>query len=156
MNESLRAELLQRAKADQAERTADPVDRSRLQAVDDDNTRWIRSIVESHGWPGATLVGEDGAFAAWLLVQHAPLDLQEECLPLLERAVEQGEASKVHWAYLLDRVLMRRGDPQVYGTQVVSKDGSVQPHPIKDPDHVDDRRAELGLEPLAEYLQRFK
>jgi hypothetical protein len=34
-----------------------------------------------------------GAHAAWLLGQHAPPDLQEECLPLLQDAVARGDAN---------------------------------------------------------------
>jgi hypothetical protein len=33
-----------------------------------------------------------GAHVAWLLAQHAPPDLQEECLPLLQDAVTRGDA----------------------------------------------------------------
>lgn len=47
-------------------------------------------ILSEHGWPGSTLVGEDGAAAAWLLLQHAILEpnLMRQAVPLLERAVQ--------------------------------------------------------------------
>ena len=38
------------------------------------NARMTQVLAE-HGWPGWQLVGSDGAFAAWVLVQHADLDL---------------------------------------------------------------------------------
>jgi hypothetical protein len=50
------------------------------------------------------------------LAQHAPPDLQEECLPLLEDAVRRHDASRRVLAYLMDRMLMHQGQPQVYGT----------------------------------------
>ena len=34
----------------------------------------LREIIGRHGWPGKSLVGTDGAQAAWLLVQHSDQD----------------------------------------------------------------------------------
>jgi hypothetical protein len=34
------------------------------------HTARLRAIVSQYGWPGRSLVGEDGADAAWLLLQH--------------------------------------------------------------------------------------
>jgi hypothetical protein len=44
----------------------------------------------------------------------------------------------------------------VYGTQIadVSDDGAV-PWPIEDPEHLDDRRATVGLEPFAKYAKNW-
>jgi hypothetical protein len=123
--------------------------------VDRDNTARLREIVGLHGWPGCQLAGAAGAHAAWLLVQHAPPDLQEECLPLLEDAVAQGDASPVDLAYLTDRVLMHRGEPQVYGTQYRVRDGVLGLWTVRDQAGLDERRAALGLEPEAENRARL-
>ena len=155
MNDELRAELLERADRDQAareslppghdfeqwEQTVEPVDRA--------NTARLQEIVAEHGWPGHRLVGEEGAHAAWLLAQHAPQQFQEQCLPLLEDAVAQGDASPIDLAYLRDRVLMFRGEPQIYGTQYLVKDGVLTLWTVQDPEGLDARRAALGLEPEA-------
>ncbi|HKO86707.1 MAG TPA: DUF6624 domain-containing protein [Actinomycetota bacterium] len=45
-----------------------------IRAVDAANTPRMQAIVQARGWPGRTLVGDDGAQAAWLLVQHADHD----------------------------------------------------------------------------------
>ena len=129
-----------------------------LRAVDAANTARMKSIVAERGWPGRSLVGEDGAQAAWLLVQHADHDpaFQRACLELLSHAVQAGEADARQQAYLTDRVLLAEGNPQRYGTQFRLVDGSWQPRPLTDPDQVDDRRRQVGLEPLADYRQRFE
>jgi hypothetical protein len=119
----------------------------------------MKVIIQQHGWPGRSLVGYDGAHAAWLLVQHADADaeFQTRCLGLVKVAVAQGEAAAKDWAYLIDRVRVSRQQPQVYGTQFKqSADGGFQPHPIEDPTHVDERRKSVGLGSLAEYEQQMQ
>lgn len=161
MNEQLRTELLARAERDQAARKSLPpaqqVQRWEdvIAPVDRANTARMREIVAEHGWPGYALAGMDGAHAAWLLVQHAPDQFQEECLPLLEDAVARGDAAPRDLAYLTDRVLMQRGEPQVYGTQYLARDGELRPWTVRDPDQLDQRRAVLGLPPEAENRARL-
>lgn len=130
-----------------------------LRAKDLDHAREVRAMLASLGrWPGRALVGEEGAEAAWLLVQHADHDraLQELALDLLEPAVEAGEAPGVHLAYLQDRVLVAKGRPQRFGTQALIEDGGIVFHAIEDPEGVDERRAALGLPPLASYRRQLE
>ncbi len=153
MDDELRAELLERADRDRVARksmrpgyTLQEWEETVL-PIDDANTARLREIIAEHGWPGHRLVGAAGANAAWLLAQHAPDEFQEECLPLLENAVAEGDASRRDLAYLMDRVLMQRGDPQIYGTQYRVEDGVLKLWEVQDPAGLDQRRAELGLPP---------
>jgi hypothetical protein len=155
VNDELRAELLERADRDQAARGSLPRGHGMeqweelVEPVDRANTARLREIVAEHGWPGHQLVGEEAAHAAWLLAQHAPSSLQEQCLALLEDAVARGDASAADLAYLQDRVLLHRGEPQIYGTQYLIKDGVLTLWKVQDPEGLDERRAALGLEPEA-------
>jgi hypothetical protein len=152
MNADLRAGLLRRvAPGQEARRARDMV---AAQRADADNLPWLRQVIAEHGWPGRSDVGDDGSQAAFLLVQHADADpvFQRECLGLLTAAVSQGEASRQHLALLTDRVLVAEGQPQEYGTQLEARGGEWAPLPIRDPDGVDARRAEMSLPPLAEYV----
>ncbi|WP_211328855.1 DUF6624 domain-containing protein [Thermomonospora umbrina] len=120
-----------------------------MREIDADNTPSMRDILARYGWPGVTLVGDDGAHAAWYLLQHAPPDFQEWCLPHIAVAAAIGEARPKDLAYLVDRILTHQGRPQLYGTQY---DGATMtPLPIERPEHLDWRRAQVGLEPHAEY-----
>jgi hypothetical protein len=118
------------------------------------NARLWEILDDYETWPGRRLVGDDGAAAAWLIAQHALLDpeLQRRCLEVLELAVDCGDAEPMHYAYLLDRVCMADGRDQVYGTQFVGSDDgrTVVPWPIEDRAGVDERRAKVGLPPVAE------
>jgi hypothetical protein len=51
---------------------------------------------------------------------------------------------------------MAEGRPQLYGTQIGDiRDGKAIPRPIEAPASVDDRREQVGLEPLGDDLDRF-
>ncbi len=108
------------------------------------------------GWPGRSRVGEDGAHAAWLLIQHADHDpaFQKQCLELLEQAVRVGEAAPVDFAYLTDRVLTAEGKPQRFGTQLLIREGGLVLQPVEDREHLDQHRAGIGLGPIREYLRQ--
>ena len=155
MDENLRAELRRRADVDQAARNA--LDPDAMEQADAENLPWLKQVIADHGWPGRSAVGEDGAAAAWLLMQHADRDpaFQRECLGLLTAAADAAEATKARVAYLTDRVLLAEGHPQEYGTQITGRDRQWVPRNLRDPDHVDERRAEMSLGPLAGYLAHF-
>lgn len=152
MKADLRAELLRRVVPDQEARRAG--DTGAMERADAENLPWIRRVIAEHGWPGRSDVGDDGAQAAWLLVQHADADpaFQRECLGLLTAAVSRGEAERPHLALLTDRVLVAEGQPQEYGTQLEARGGEWAPIEMRDPDGVDARRAGMSLPPLAEYV----
>jgi hypothetical protein len=165
-NPQLRDELQTRVKKDQDARfklieamsggmKVSAADGTAMTAIDKENRDWLKSVVEKHGWPGKTLVGKDGAHDAWLLLQHADADLafQKTCLELFKAAVKAGEAEGQDLAYLTDRVLVNEKKMQIYGTQLVQKEGRFEPQPIEDEANVDKRRKELGMPPLAEYIK---
>jgi hypothetical protein len=170
MDDELRRELLARRDEDQRIRTMVPMPRGQHMAVlsdaqaaeservDQDNTRWLADVVAARGWPGRTLVGDDGALAAWLIAQHADRDraVQLTFLQALRGAVAAGEASTAEQAYLEDRVRVNAGLPQLYGTQFTVTHGNFGPRPIEDPQHLDERRAAAGLEPFAAYEARLR
>ena len=155
---ALREELLVRLKEDQRIRFAPKPDYREWQRIDGDNTAFMKKVIEKHGWPGKTLVGADGAQAAFMLVQHATSDqpFQKRCLKLLKVAVEQGEARASEMALLEDRVLVMNGGPQIYGTQFHTVHGKLVPETIEDEANVDARRKKVGLPPLAEYTKQVR
>jgi hypothetical protein len=123
------------------------------------NTPYIKAVVQKHGWPGKKLVGSRGEKAAFLLVSQAEKDLalQQAVLPLLEKAVQEGDATPRFVAYLTDRVRIAEKRPQLYGTQFRKDDNGEQvPYPIEDPARVDERRAQLGMAPLEVYAEHMR
>jgi len=158
INEKLREELIEMMDEDQ--RTGKAHDwKNYFEVVRKRNTERLKEIIKEYGWPGFSLVGKDGSRAAWLLVQHSDHDLefQKQTLELLKKAVEKGDASKRNLAYLTDRVRRHSGEPQLFGTQFEQKEnGEWGPQPIEDPENLEKRRKEFGLEPFSEYEKRME
>ncbi|HEX8456398.1 MAG TPA: DUF6624 domain-containing protein [Pyrinomonadaceae bacterium] len=126
--------------------------------IDARNIARLEDIIKRHGWPGKSLVGEEASKAAFLILQHSDLRRQEKYLPLLKKAARKGDALPADVAMLEDRILVGRGKKQIYGTQVHSgtdTGGKLVLLPIENEEHVDKRRASVGLIPLKEYLKHF-
>lgn len=130
---------------------------SEILFVDYRNREWLKQVVAENGWPTISQVGKRGAFAAWLLAQHADMDpaFQWQALRMMEPLLESGEASKRNYAYLYDRTTLKLEVKQRYATQLRCEDGSWVLRPLEQPDRVNELRVEMELEPLADYLAGF-
>lgn len=166
MDETLATQLIDMAEADRRLRDLLARDGTlfdgyhpAMRALHEQNARRLADIVARVGWPGRNLVGPDASKAAWLIAQHAISrpDLQRKWLLLLQRAAARGEVRAAEPAYLLDRIRMMEGRPQIYGTQFDwTAAGRLEPHPIEAEPEVDRRRATVGLEPMAEMVGRMR
>jgi hypothetical protein len=117
----------------------------------------VTQILDKYGWLGPEEVGVKGNSALFLVIQHSDLAVQEKYLPMMREAVKNGNAKGGSLALLEDRVNMRNGKKQIYGSQVQRPKDSQEYRlfPIEDAKNVDKRRAEVGLGPLAEYVGRW-
>jgi hypothetical protein len=166
MNAALRDELVAMAEEDKRVRAelvagGSPFEgyHPTMQALHDRNAARLAEIIEQHGWPGRSLVGKDGSWAAWLVLQHAIAhpDLQRRGLLLLRKAAAGGEVPAAEVAMLHDRICFFEGRPQRYGTQYDwTEGGELVPWTIEDEAGVDARRRAVGLPPLAENTRRIR
>ncbi len=125
-------------------------------AIDTRNIARLEEIIAAHGWPGSTQFGSKASVAAFLILQHADIRYQKKYLPQARAAAAQGELRASSLALLEDRVRLREGQKQLYGSQVTRNSaGEWEPLPLEDEATVDARRAGVGLGPLADYLQGF-
>lgn len=124
--------------------------------IDSCNLVQVESLIAKYGWLGKSFVGSKGNQAVFIVIQHADLATQEKYLPVMQKSVDEGESSASDFAMLQDRVLMRQGKKQIYGSQVVfSKTGEQVFYPIEDEKNVNARRAKVGLQPIEEYAKYF-
>jgi hypothetical protein len=117
----------------------------------------VQEILDEHGWVGPDLVGGQANQTLFLVIQHADLEVQQKYLPMMREAVELGNARPSALALLEDRVALREGRKQIYGSQIGRNPDTNQQYvlPLEDPDNVDARRASMGLGPLADYVSRY-
>ncbi len=128
-----------------------------IEHIDQHNFSKLQKIIETYGWPGYNLVGEEGSNIMWLLIQHQDnhLEFQKKCLVLLKKAVDNNNASFINYAYLIDRIFINEGKEQIYGTQWKIIEGNLSLQPVKDYDHLDERRKQAGLSTIEEYKRNM-
>lgn len=121
------------------------------------NTARICEIIDTRGYPGKSLVGDAQASTAFLVIQHADIDVQEKYLDVITKAADAGEVAWSSVALLIDRVNLRKGAKQIYGSQI-SRDQNTGEYyfaPIENPMKVDSIRATVGLGPLQKYADNW-
>jgi hypothetical protein len=131
----------------------------RMEEVHRRKAERLREIMKQVGWPGVSLVGEDGERAAWLILQHAIGEpaFQRRGLEVLSKAAGRGEAPVVQVAMLEDRIRTCEGRGQRYGTQFDwDEHGEMSPVPIEEPEGVNERRREVELPPLEGQIRRMR
>jgi len=129
----------------------------KMRAADSINLIKVKAILDRYSWLGADEIGEQCNTALFMVIQHADLPVQERYLPMIREAVAAGRAEPRHLALLEDRVALREGRKQRYGTQL-KWDERVKAYrlaPLEDPDHVDQLRKSVGLSSLAIYLAKW-
>jgi len=128
-----------------------------VKALDQENQTALLAMVPPEGWFTRTRYGPDASTAAFLIVQHSNPELWRRFLPVLEPLVATGEIRGLDYAEMFDRLRQSDEKPQYYGTQVGCRYGTNvwSTGEIEDEAHVDERRAALGIEPLAEQMAQY-
>ncbi len=135
---------------------------ARMEETDAANQRIVAGLLDRNGWPEG--ISSAASETIWLVIDHADPAMQKRYLPLIEEQVRAGRVSASSYATLLDRMLMREGLPQRYGTQTVSRSRLVEGDsaymeqrcylwPVESPGQLDSLRATVGLGPVGEYVK---
>lgn len=116
----------------------------------------VEQILKEHGWLGPQQVGRRASQTIFLVIQHASPETRVKYLPIMRQALKEKKAAASDFALLVDRTNNETGLKQIYGSQLRGKpDGGYELYPIEDPDHLDQRRVEMGLDPIAAYISRW-
>lgn len=123
------------------------------------NTEKLKKIIHDYGFPTLEMVGHDAMNGVFYIIQHSPdIAFQEEMLPNIKKAVENGELDADTYAYLYDRINVRKGKKQRFGTQIESikfEGKALTFYPIEDSLNIDQRRMKYEMEPFRLYKKRI-
>jgi len=125
----------------------------KMKKQDSLNLIQVKSILDN-GWPdNLNLQANQTIF---LVIQHADLRTQKQYLPIIKNAVKENKTLPSNLALLKDRINLREGKEQIYGSQVFidSQSGKKYVQPLQNPEKIDSLRAEVGLPPMQVYLKQ--
>ena len=126
-----------------------------MQKTDSINQKEICDILDTRGFVGKETVG-DACAVYWLIIQHAPMELQKKYFQLFVDAMNRGDISKSQVAMMDDRIALFEQRPQKYGSQIVENEqGKRVIYQLLDPEKVDKWRKEMELNPLADYMKEM-
>jgi len=127
--------------------------------IDKENRDKFEELVTKNGWPGKSLVGEEAAKGALLLLQHSDSALQEKYLTKVIYAANHKEVPWSEVAYIQDGILLKKGKKQLYGTRYEVRFEKDKKYfvllPIEDEKNVEARRKKIGLRPLKEAAKDY-
>jgi VWFA-related protein len=160
LNNKLREELLKLKDKNQQRLDDDIRDNrkpaaliKRIGETREKNSVQLCSILKKHGWPTRSLVGKDGVDAAIFMLNASSSQLRVDLLPVIIAATKQGEISRPDFAAYVDRLRIDAGLKQIFGTQATIIDGFLVLFPIEAEEHVDSRRKQYDLAPMAVYVR---
>ena len=155
-DQSARLAMIELTRSDQLDIDAVLAAQTKIEEVDSTNQVIVARLLDS-GWPQG--LSEEANNAIWLVIDHAPIDYQLRYMPLIEEQVATGAISKSQYATLFDRIRMRQGEPQRYGTQTVQRrsaeqNASIYVWPIENPRKLNRLRRAMGLTPIKRYCRK--
>ena len=128
-----------------------------IQEKDSINQIKVKKILDERGWLGPDVIGNQGNSTLFLVIQHADIETQEKYLPMMREALTKGNAIAPNLALLEDRIALRKGGRQIYGSQIGQDQETKEYYvlPLEDPDNVDQRRAKVGLGKIQDYIANW-
>lgn len=122
----------------------------------DINEKKVLHILDSIGWPSKKIIGEQGNLTICNVLQHSSLEVREKYLLLMRKAFKDKELSARFLVRAEDRIATDKNELQIYGGQMkyYPETKSFNFWPIKDPENLEKRRAEMGMESISEFLKR--
>lgn len=135
-----------------------------LRIQERENTARLKEIVARYGLPSGyetvthdpegRIILDNPISATYQLVLHSSdLDFQKY---FLEKALAASDLWSDESDELTDRILLRQGLPQRYGSHLYHKEGAFVCYPVENPEKVDELRSEMGEPILVEYIEMIQ
>jgi hypothetical protein len=132
--------------------------RQKIKDMDQQHLKEVEDIIQKLGkYPGKDVVGQPLDQIAFLIIQHSTdRAVHEKYLPMITEAAQKGNIDKASAAVLTDIVKVQKKEKQVYGTQIhINNKGEKDLYPVEDLANINQRRKDMDLEPLENFLRRM-
>jgi hypothetical protein len=119
------------------------------------NEKKVKAILDTYGWPTQEMIGPRGNWTLCNVLQHSDNTVRIQYLPLMRQAVKDKKLEARFLVRAADRIATEKGELQLYGGQMkyYPETKSFNVWPVYDPENIDQRRAAIGLEPIAQFLK---
>lgn len=153
-DQELRWKIIALVQAGASQKVQDSV-RLLLKQKDSTNLIFVEQLISKYGWLGPQEIGMQGTQALFLVIQHADLKTQKKYYPLIKQSEKEGKVLSSNVAILEDRIAVREGRPQVYGSQGYFDKEKQKTfiYPLKDVENLDSLRKSMGLPPMSTYVK---
>ena len=120
--------------------------------LDSINHLYVVEYLDLFGYPSISEHGEKLCNGVFYILQHNDHQTMEKYIGALKEKAFEGEASKIHYALMQDRILEQNNQKQIYGTQIVPRKNSsgyitneYYVWPIQNVKIVDSLRKQIGF-----------
>ncbi|PCE65826.1 DUF6624 domain-containing protein [Sediminicola luteus] len=119
------------------------------------NEKKILALLDASGWPEKAVIKTQGNWTIANVLQHSDLEVRLKYLPLMKQAVLDGQLEARFLVRAQDRIATDRGELQIYGGQMkyYPETKSFNLWPVFEPENIDARRTEIGLDSIAPFLK---
>lgn len=114
----------------------------------------LKNIINEKGLPTYSSVGKTHSDNFFILANHSFDDtpFQEKVVEIAKKELKRKNISGSQLAMLIDKMRIKSGRNQIYGTQCTYTASEAIAADLEKPASVDKRRKKMGLPPLKEYL----
>lgn len=151
-DQKLRFELVKLIKEEVSKESLDSI-KIIIREKDSSNLVFVTQLIDKQGWLTPQDIGFQGVQTMFLIIQHADLKTQKKYYPLILEAEKEGNILSSNVAILEDRIAVREGRPQTYGSQGYydSLKRKTIIYPLVDAKRLDELRKSRGLDPMKNY-----
>lgn len=127
-----------------------------MQKTHEENAGILEQVIDQYGLPTLENSSQSVAEATFVIGQHA-ISRPRFMVRVFDLMCTQAEASKIHLAYLEDRIQFFRRLPQRFGTQFDYSENGLMEVWLLDGtwDEVNERRLQIGLYSMEEQVRRI-
>lgn len=115
----------------------------------------MKNILDTYGWPTKEMAGEYGNWTISNVIQHSDNEVRVQHLPMMKQGVKDKKLEPRFLVRAEDRIATERGGLQIYDGQMkyYPETKSFNLWPVFDPENIDKRRTEIGLDSIAIFLK---